>query len=160
MSPQGSVMSSAPSCRDALETLTLDVWKGRAVNGFTTASASTLKPRIAWIFSRKPYVSNNRRSTMVGREYDTRARSPLGGIARRLSSENDFSYVQRLIERTRVSPTPGCINNVLPIQHHPFASRPDLHPYPVKTWPYWHACLLYTSPSPRDGLLSRMPSSA
>ena len=25
----------------------------------------------------------------------------------------------------------------------------------------WHAaCLLYTSPSPRDGLLSRMPSSA
>ena len=26
-------------------------------------------------------------------------------------------------------------------------------------WQY-HACLLYTSPSPRDGLLSRMPSSA
>ena len=25
---------------------------------------------------------------------------------------------------------------------------------------YFHACLLYTSPSPRDGLLSRMPSSA
>ena len=25
--------------------------------------------------------------------------------------------------------------------------------------PYWN-CLLYTSPSPRDGLLSRMPSSA
>ena len=24
----------------------------------------------------------------------------------------------------------------------------------------WYACLLYTSPSPRDGLLSRMPSSA
>ena len=24
---------------------------------------------------------------------------------------------------------------------------------------FWH-CLLYTSPSPRDGLLSRMPSSA
>ena len=24
----------------------------------------------------------------------------------------------------------------------------------------WNACLLYTSPSPRDGLLSRMPSSA
>ena len=24
----------------------------------------------------------------------------------------------------------------------------------------FHACLLYTSPSPRDGLLSRMPSSA
>ena len=25
---------------------------------------------------------------------------------------------------------------------------------------YTHICLLYTSPSPRDGLLSRMPSSA
>ena len=25
---------------------------------------------------------------------------------------------------------------------------------------YWYTCLLYTSPSPRDGLLSRMPSSA
>ena len=24
----------------------------------------------------------------------------------------------------------------------------------------WYSCLLYTSPSPRDGLLSRMPSSA
>ena len=24
----------------------------------------------------------------------------------------------------------------------------------------YHSCLLYTSPSPRDGLLSRMPSSA
>ena len=26
--------------------------------------------------------------------------------------------------------------------------------------PYFDSCLLYTSPSPRDGLLSRMPSSA
>ena len=25
---------------------------------------------------------------------------------------------------------------------------------------WWEGCLLYTSPSPRDGLLSRMPSSA
>ena len=28
----------------------------------------------------------------------------------------------------------------------------------VNVW--YHVCLLYTSPSPRDGLLSRMPSSA
>ena len=27
-------------------------------------------------------------------------------------------------------------------------------------WDYFNSCLLYTSPSPRDGLLSRMPSSA
>ena len=28
------------------------------------------------------------------------------------------------------------------------------------TWMMFYICLLYTSPSPRDGLLSRMPSSA
>ena len=31
---------------------------------------------------------------------------------------------------------------------------------PVSGWPTANSCLLYTSPSPRDGLLSRMPSSA
>ena len=31
---------------------------------------------------------------------------------------------------------------------------------PKKTITKYGACLLYTSPSPRDGLLSRMPSSA
>ena len=36
--------------------------------------------------------------------------------------------------------------------HAPLLS--DLRPGPVRL------CLLYTSPSPRDGLLSRMPSSA
>ena len=30
----------------------------------------------------------------------------------------------------------------------------------VRTMPQIQICLLYTSPSPRDGLLSRMPSSA
>ena len=31
----------------------------------------------------------------------------------------------------------------------------------IHSWPLWKkTCLLYTSPSPRDGLLSRMPSSA
>mgnify|MGYP003690257713 CR=1 FL=1 len=36
----------------------------------------------------------------------------------------------------------------------------------LTNWPFWlglfqfFLCLLYTSPSPRDGLLSRMPSSA
>ena len=36
---------------------------------------------------------------------------------------------------------------------HAFESRPGESAVP-------HPCLLYTSPSPRDGLLSRMPSSA
>ena len=30
----------------------------------------------------------------------------------------------------------------------------------LKGEPHYYSCLLYTSPSPRDGLLSRMPSSA
>ena len=30
----------------------------------------------------------------------------------------------------------------------------------TKRYGYTYPCLLYTSPSPRDGLLSRMPSSA
>ena len=30
----------------------------------------------------------------------------------------------------------------------------------IEIGPGYGACLLYTSPSPRDGLLSRMPSSA
>ena len=34
------------------------------------------------------------------------------------------------------------------------------HPNRPYTLDYINACLLYTSPSPRDGLLSRMPSSA
>ena len=32
--------------------------------------------------------------------------------------------------------------------------------FPVSATTYYKICLLYTSPSPRDGLLSRMPSSA
>src|SRR5665647_2323272 len=38
----------------------------------------------------------------------------------------------------------------------------ELAPHEVQTWAAARTtdCLLYTSPSPRDGLLSRMPSSA
>ena len=32
--------------------------------------------------------------------------------------------------------------------------------HPNEWWHFSYGCLLYTSPSPRDGLLSRMPSSA
>ena len=35
-----------------------------------------------------------------------------------------------------------------------------LAPVLIRTWKEFKTCLLYTSPSPRDGLLSRMPSSA
>ena len=39
-------------------------------------------------------------------------------------------------------------------------SRTRILSYALKVSPEQHFCLLYTSPSPRDGLLSRMPSSA
>ena len=42
-----------------------------------------------------------------------------------------------------------------------FAIENDLINMPAKkNLPNSNSCLLYTSPSPRDGLLSRMPSSA
>ena len=43
----------------------------------------------------------------------------------------------------------------------PTTIRPPTSPFsPSARFAYSTACLLYTSPSPRDGLLSRMPSSA
>ena len=36
----------------------------------------------------------------------------------------------------------------------------ELSEHPNKVFKLVKSCLLYTSPSPRDGLLSRMPSSA
>ena len=38
--------------------------------------------------------------------------------------------------------------------------QPGAHFAEGSWWQAFNACLLYTSPSPRDGLLSRMPSSA
>ena len=38
--------------------------------------------------------------------------------------------------------------------------RHGVYPANRLSTPYLNTCLLYTSPSPRDGLLSRMPSSA
>ena len=53
------------------------------------------------------------------------------------------------------------INKVIPAAE---AKSPhmSIHSSGVHVWEiYWHnTCLLYTSPSPRDATLSRMPSSA
>ena len=43
---------------------------------------------------------------------------------------------------------------------HPLADQLAARGVPVLIGPLFTTCLLYTSPSPRDGLLSRMPSSA
>ena len=44
--------------------------------------------------------------------------------------------------------------------HTPGCAGVDVLTQNVKFMPESSACLLYTSPSPRDGILSRMPSSA
>ena len=43
--------------------------------------------------------------------------------------------------------------------HNPDYSRVDVR-LKITEGDQYYSCLLYTSPSPRDGLLSRMPSSA
>ena len=44
--------------------------------------------------------------------------------------------------------------------HYDYPTTSPEEPPPVKLHQDIETCLLYTSPSPRDGLLSRMPSSA
>ena len=58
-----------------------------------------------------------------------------------------------------------CVLEAGPWDWHPFIHVPAGFMYtlvnPSVNWLYKsEPCLLYTSPSPRDGLLSRMPSSA
>ena len=56
-----------------------------------------------------------------------------------LEADVNFRVVKELISRIRTKTSgAGILKSLTPAQH----------------------CLLYTSPSPRDGLLSRMPSSA
>ena len=55
-------------------------------------------------------------------------------------------------------PSPSTISKVLPeaVHHSSRVARPSFR----KSWLEQGPCLLYTSPSPRDATLSRMPSSA
>ena len=57
-----------------------------------------------------------------------------------------------LLEIARQADTPGVSPSAFPVEPQPRRARIAVAQD--------RACLLYTSPSPRDGLLSRMPSSA
>ena len=65
-------------------------------------------------------------------------------------------------------PCPGCglTRSFISISHGQFSRAWNFNPVSFLLYPFifaqipWHACLLYTSPSPRDRQKSRMPSSA
>ena len=54
----------------------------------------------------------------------------------------------------------GCYDELMEIREHVLEYLKTLREVTHHTNPDESDCLLYTSPSPRDGLLSRMPSSA
>ena len=73
---------------------------------------------------------------------------------------SDVLFIQRedLIRYTLIG---GNVDTDKIIPHIKVAQ--DIHILPIlgtKLYEKLQSCLLYTSPSPRDGLLSRMPSSA
>ena len=51
-------------------------------------------------------------------------------------------------------------NIIVITRGHPFERDPFFEMIDSTGYPWSHICLLYTSPSPRDATLSRMPSSA
>ena len=53
-----------------------------------------------------------------------------------------------------------CSENIYSKSNYPTANNTALDGFALNSKETTKACLLYTSPSPRDGLLSRMPSSA
>ena len=60
-------------------------------------------------------------------------------------------------KREALEETGLSISNPIPFG---FSSSPDLERIEFPNGDRLHSCLLYTSPSPRDATLSRMPSSA
>ena len=64
-------------------------------------------------------------------------------------SDHRLNFDRLVAQLQKLRPDVVCLNEVL----HPFCA-------PAPDDPYWEDCLLYTSPSPRDRFLSRMPSSA
>ena len=72
--------------------------------------------------------------------------------------EIPFTYPDRTTASLR-DPTYTLVNSYIPFSV-PYMLSPRLAPPLIGIGLLDNICLLYTSPSPRDGLLSRMPSSA
>ena len=83
----------------------------------------------------------------------------------------NYPTVPRGTERLRITPTPmhseesidHLVSSLVAVWQElelPFTENRECDPAQRGFDPQISGCLLYTSPSPRDGLLSRMPSSA
>ena len=78
-------------------------------------------------------------------------------------SRESMKWFRQKAQQLRPSRSSLLKDNALTLSNRPRVGSMFMYFYDPKTkdtLPYYDSCLLYTSPSPRDGLLSRMPSSA
>ena len=68
-------------------------------------------------------------------------------------AKHDHDHVHGEIDRHEIRETLPAVVQIIALQKKMFGNLSS-------AWTGSGTCLLYTSPSPRDGLLSRMPSSA
>ena len=118
-----------------------------------SASGERRRERNDWFKELKARISFSDKSTEISdiTEFDQLSSQSHGIAPPPYSVSSGASSQKKKIEITR--PTRNIIDSVPPM------------PRPVETTSlpvgsFCNRCLLYTSPSPRDGLLSRMPSSA
>ena len=97
-------------------------------------------------------------------DYQTVATLETFGFLPPMTQEEIYDQIAYIIAQgwspviEHVHPT-GCMQTYWSYWKLPFFGEKDLNLI-VSELEACHSCLLYTSPSPRDGLLSRMPSSA
>ena len=121
------------------------------VNGNRDVQAATATKAVAWVYvSSSPQGSNT--NQIVG--YSAAANgslTPLPGSPFPVNVLGMAVNGKYLMASSREAPNVNAYN-IAPDGSLSFAAATNYAQY--------NACLLYTSPSPRDGLLSRMPSSA
>src|SRR5665647_1540120 len=101
-------------------------------------------------------INDGRRTYSESRLDDSHHSSRRAGAIRDVAQEGQFARPER--------PSRRDFGRSAPALRDPFFDKPYEPTGVAATAPSWeatvsrHSCLLYTSPSPRDGLLSRMPS--
>ena len=135
-----------------LEVLLCPVSGGGLLSG-TAVAAKTLKPGIRVIGVEPAGADDAARSLHAGRIVPVDHPNTIADGLRATVGERPFAEIRRLVEDITTVTDAAIVRamrqlwEVMKIVVEPSGAVP-------------YACLLYTSPSPRDGLLSRMPSSA